>query len=182
MNYFSLILFVFICSLSFSQSKKQLKKNNIQQLESFLAFPEGKLIQSVKKFDSNGNEVFFEEYDEKGRLEKKRERIYDKNNLLLEERDYNVRGELKKTEKYEYDLGLLIKLSIFNDKNELIKLHETSYNGFEEKIKEVTKDGKGSVLESIEYMYDKNGLKTDKKTFDKEGKLIEHKIYEYKEF
>lgn len=182
MNYFSLILFVLTCSLSFSQSKKQLKKNNIQQVESFLTFPEGKLIQSVKKFDSNGNEVFLEEYDEKGRLEKKRERIYDKNNLLLEERDYNVKGELKKTEKYEYELGLLVKLSVFNDKNELIKSLETSYNGFEEKIKEVTKDGKGNVLESIEYMYDKNGLKTDKKTFDKEGKLIEHKTYEYKEF
>lgn len=182
MNYFSLILFVFTCSLSFSQSKKQLKKNNVQQVESFVTFPDGRLIQSVKKFDSNGNEVFLEEYDKKGRLEKKRERIYDKNNLLLEERDYDVRGELKKTEKYEYVLGLQVKLSVFNDKNELIKLIETSYNGFEEKIKEVTKDGKENVLESVEYMYNKNGLKTDKKTFDKEGKLIEHKTYEYKKF
>lgn len=182
MKYLYVLIFVSTCFLGFAQNKKQLKKNNIQQVESFITFPEGKLIQSIKKFDENGNEVFLEEYDQKGKLEKKRERIYDKNNLLLEEKDFNTKGELKKIEKYEYDFGLVTKLSVFNEKDELIKLLETSYNGFEEKIKEITKDGKGTVIETVEYTYDKNGLKTSKKTFDKEEKLIEHKTYKYKEF
>jgi len=182
MNYFSLLLFVLTCLFSFSQSKKTIKKNNIQQVESFLTGQDSRVIQTIKKFDANGNEIFLEEYDEKGRLEKKRERTYDNKNQLVEEREFNTKGELKKIEKYDYDLGLVVKYSVFNDKNELIKLVESSYNGFEEKTKETTKDGKGTILESAEYTYNKFGLRTDKKTFDKEGKLIEHKQYEYKEF
>lgn len=182
MKILSILLFFLINFICYAQSKKTIKKNQINQLETFINYPDGKIIKSIKKFDPNGNEIFLEEYDEKGRLEKKREWVYEDNNLLFEDREYNVRGELKKTEKFEYELGLLTKISTFNYKNELIKSVETSYNGFEEKIKELTKDGKGSILESVEYEYDKNGIKTAKKTFDSEGKLKEHKTYEYKKF
>ncbi len=96
----------------------------------------------------------YEEKSGKGSSEKIESiTVFDKNGNVVEEKEFNSEGKLKKHVK-------------------------TIYNENGHKIKETELDESGEIIEVTEYKY-KDGLKIEKTTKNKKGEILETKRYEY---
>lgn len=155
MKYLLFFLFPF---LVFSQSKKDVRKNNIKSVtEVITEYENGKESTHndvSKKFDKNGAVIQEINYDKNGVL---KEKILTKNNKegdKIEEAYFDANG--KQFERFTY-----------------------KYNDSGEKTEEIKYDAKNVLISKSVYTINKNGLKTEKKTYDTKGKLIQVKKYMY---
>lgn len=114
-----------------SQEKEDFRKHGVQSQTTLEYFIEEGLkkpvVEQVLRFDRNGN--------------------------VVEEKEFNKLGEIKKWEITEYDsTGNIVSFSVL--------------------------DEKGDLVEREEYRYS-DGLVTEKLYFDSKNRLYKRKVYEY---
>lgn len=174
-------MFLFFCfNLTFAQSNKEVRKYKIKSIsEIVIDSTKNEFRESFYRFDKNGNIIFEEEFSKKKKFKLKNENRYNKKNQLVEQTVFNEKGEISQIIATVYDLKYPILVSIFDKNRNLISLTENKYNGFGEKIQEITKDNSGEILVRVEYEYNNKGLKMSKKTFNSKNTLIEEKKYSY---
>jgi lipopolysaccharide export LptBFGC system permease protein LptF len=176
-----LILTLFlIVNVSFSQSNKKVKKYKIKSVsEIVIDSSKQEFRESFYKFDKNGNVIFEEEFSKKKKFKLKNEYVFDKKNRVTEQIIYNEKGAITQIIKTSYSLELPINISVFDKDRKLISITENKYDGFGDKIQEITKDSEGKIVLSVEYSYNEKGLKISRKTFNASNVLIEEKKYTY---
>ena len=83
-------------------------------------------------------------------------KYFDRSGRLLEEKEFNRKGDVRKWERFEYDsLG-----------------NVTAF---------ITMDEKGALVERIEYRY-REDLVTEKLYYDARDRLYKRKVYEYEQW
>lgn len=175
-----LLIFLLILNVSFSQSRKKIRKYKIKSVsEIVIDSTKQEFRESLYKFDKNGNVIFEEEFSKKKKFKLKNEYVFDKKNRLTEQIIYNEKGVITQIINTTYALDLPIYISIFDKDRKLISITENKYDGFGDKIQEITKDSQGKIVLSVEYSYNEKGLKISKKTFNASNVLIEEKKYTY---
>lgn len=141
-----------------AQSKKELKEQGIRERrEETRKTSKGVTVtylESVEKYDANGNTIEKTEYDEKGDVQS------------IRQYTYNDKGKLEK----EISLDPLSR----NPR------HSVTYTYSEDDrlIKEMEYNKKGELERTVEYTYE-NNLKREKKVTDAKGKVTEVKTYTY---
>ena len=100
-------------------------------------------------------QIIYEQNFEKGETEPltTKEERYNKEGLIVEEKDFDEKGKAKNWKKYSYN------------QNGKIIVEEYFYSN-------------GKLFKKIEYKYE-NGLKVEKLYFDSKGRLYKKKIYKY---
>lgn len=151
---FLIPIFIIIGFQSFSQSKKDIKKNKIATIV-VTETANGKTIDDSKV-------------------------SYDVNGEIIEKSEYLKDGTLKKTVKYKLNnLGDVVEENEYDEKNTLKEQTIISYNALGDKKEELVYDGNKKLLKKHVYIYNSKGLKTERKTFDSSGKLVGTKKYTY---
>ncbi|NBA75177.1 hypothetical protein GOQ04_06440 [Emticicia sp. ODNR4P] len=152
------ILLLATSYLSYGQSKKEVKKNKIKTVTELITdYVGGKEVtrnDSYKKFNKQGEVTEEIEYDKTGKLKRKVLSRYNEFDDKVEETIVDVNNHQVEREVYKYDS--------FKEKSEV--LHYNERNELDSR----------SV-----YIINGNGLKTEKKTYDAKGKLIQIKKYLY---
>ncbi|MGX7689077.1 hypothetical protein ACWA1C_18075 [Flectobacillus roseus] len=152
------ILLLATSYLSYGQSKKEVKKNKIKTVTELITdYVGGKEVtrnDSYKKFNKQGEVTEEIEYDKTGKLKRKVLSRYNEFDDKVEETVVDVNNHQVEREVYKYDS--------FKEKSEV--LHYNERNELDSR----------SV-----YIINGNGLKTEKKTYDAKGKLIQIKKYLY---
>lgn len=159
MKQFTIVVFLSVLTAStFAQSKKEVKKNKIKTVtEQITDYVGGKEItrnDSYKKFNKQGEVLEEVEYDKTGKLKRKVISRYNEFDDKVEETIVDANNHQVEREVYKYDS--------FKEKSEV--LHYNERNELDSR----------SV-----YIINGNGLKTEKKTYDAKGKLIQIKKYSY---
>jgi len=149
-----------ICSASFSQKKKDIKKDKIKST-----------TETITKIE-NGKEVTY----------KDSYTSFDKNGNIIEEINYNKDGTVKKRHTSRFDDGKNKTEEIEYegvDGKAIQKKHQYSYNSKGDKILEITYDGAGKLIKKEVYTYNSLGLRDEKKVYDAKNVLIESHKYSY---
>ncbi|MBN1597439.1 MAG: hypothetical protein JW894_04050 [Bacteroidales bacterium] len=94
--------------------------------------------------------------------------------------DYEDSNGKKVIEQYEkFDIrGNLIEIIQYDSKGKIKDHEKYEYNSDNKKVKEYKLDTNGKVYKTMEYKY-KNGLKTERITYDPSNKMVKVKKYEY---
>ncbi|MDQ3049540.1 MAG: hypothetical protein M3Q95_01510 [Bacteroidota bacterium] len=180
----ALALLFIVQSDVFSQSKKDIKKYNIKSttvtVVDLAGGKEVSHIETVEKYDKDGNVTEDLEYNKNG--------TFRKNEI----RTYNKAGEITYEAKYDEKGVLLYKLvttyNVNNDKlteqktdgsGKIILWIKYGYDSMGDKIFELELDEKGKTLKKSMFTYDKNGLRKEKKIYNGKEELIAIKKYTY---
>lgn len=179
-----LIFLILVMSFTFnalSQSKKKIRKHQIQNKEVwFTDYDTGdkSYKKSEKTFNANGDILVEKKFDIQGQLSEKRsykydeefrtiqktvknikqkkyytfKYKYDENGDLASEKKFDKNMKLKSSISYKYKNGLLIKEQRYNSKKKLVKTIEYTFNG-QLKTSKTTIDGYGKIIDKIEYKY-----------------------------
>jgi hypothetical protein len=87
--------------------------------------------------------------------------------------------EYKRT-TYKYDKDdEVIEEKEFNNEGELVEIKEIEYNKYGDKSKEINRNAKGQITETEEFSYNNKGFKEKKEVYNGSGQLIETKLYTY---
>ncbi|MDI9857620.1 hypothetical protein [Flectobacillus roseus] len=152
------ILLLATSYLSYGQSKKEVKKNKIktvtEQITESIGGKEVTRNDGYKKFNKQGEVIEEAEYDKSGKLKRKVLSKYNEFDDKIEEVIVDGNNHQIEREVYKYDS--------FKEKSEV--LHYNEHNELD--------------CRSV-YSINGNGLKTEKKTYDAKGKLIQVKKYTY---
>ena len=79
------------------------------------------VVESIKKYDENGNLIEIKEFNSRGEVKLWEEYTFNEEGDLVETRFFNARGKLESKEKYLYSEGLRIEKQYFNNKDKLVK-------------------------------------------------------------
>ncbi len=154
---FLFIHFTLFISNALAQSKKAIRKNNVTTLtETITTFDNGKETTRndlIQKFDKKGQVLEETSYDKMGKFKQKTVAKYNNLDDKTEEITFDANNKQLSKEVYKYDAE--------GDKSE-----EWHYDGNNE-------------LVSKSFYVNKKGLKTERKTYDTKGKLIQVKKYSY---
>jgi hypothetical protein len=158
MKLFATIFFISLSPLAFSQSKKEIKEAGViartENTSKLVKKSMVNYVESTEKYDENGNRIEVIEYKSDGDIKN------------FDQYEYNEKGKLVK----EFHIDPLSKKP-----KETI---EYFYNEDEKIIKELYYNKKNELNKTVEYVYE-NKLKTEKKTTNEKGKIIETKKYTY---
>jgi hypothetical protein len=158
MKLLATIFFISFSTFCFSQSKKELKDAGVisrtENTSKLVKKSMVNYVESTEKYDENGNRIEVIEYKTDGDIKN------------FDRFEYNEKGKLSK----EFHLDPLSKKA-----KETI---EYFYNEDDKTIKEVYYNKKNELSKTVEYVYE-NKLKTEKKTTNGSGKVIELKKYTY---
>jgi hypothetical protein len=140
-----------------AQSKKDIRKHKIKiTTETITTFENGKETlrnNQFRRFDKEGQVIEEIDYDKNGKLKTKTLSKYNNLEQKTEETTFDANNKQLVREVYKYDAdGEKSEEWHYNEKNE---------------------------LENKSIYTLKNGLKTERKTYDSKGKLIEVKKYGY---
>lgn len=136
--------------LTFTRYDK--KGNVIEQME----FNEDSTISKWEKynFNKNGDQIFFQELDQKGKQKRKIIDVYDAFGNNTEARTYNSQDSL--TEKSIY-----------------------TYNNFNDKISETIYDKDDKLKSKEVYEYESKGMIKSKMVYNADNKIIYTRTYKY---
>ena len=170
---------------SFGQSKKEIRKFKIRSTTSTITETvNGKDVtrtDSYEKYDADGNVIEEVSYNKDGGVEKKVTRKYNKAGDVTEESKFNGKGEPQSRTVTVYnDSGNKTSEQTFDGTGKMTEWYKFGYNDLQEKIFELSLDEKGKPIKKSLYIYDKNGLRTEKKTYNAKEELVSVKKYTYK--
>jgi hypothetical protein len=154
----AILLFLLFPVCLMAQSKKELKDAGIiSRTEKTTKVEKRTTVnytESVEKYDNNGNKIELIEYKSDGDIKTYNQFEYnEKGKLVKEFRIDAISKKPKETIEYQYnEEDKLVKELYYNKKNELTKTNEYTYV---------------------------NKLKTEKKTTNANGKIVETKTYTY---
>jgi YD repeat-containing protein len=115
----------------FSQSKKTIREKGIVSItvnEYFLE--EGMdepVIESIERFNKDGELVEIKELNRRGEVRRWEKYKYNEEGLLIEEVFLDERGRITETEKNIYRNGLRVEKHYFNSRGKLYKKKEYLY-------------------------------------------------------
>jgi len=156
-NIFFLVLFLNF-TLSFSQSKKDIRSNKITSETAYITINE------------NGKDITY----------KDSYTAYDKDGNTIEQIDYFKEGSIKRKELNKFNSHKdKIEEAIFDAKDKSFRKTTFIYNTNNQKVGEIEFDASGKILKQSVYTYNSKGFKVDKKTYDANKKLLSTKKYNY---
>ena len=79
------------------------------------------LIESVEKYDENGNLLEIKEYNSKGEVKRWEKYSYNEDGKVVETQFFNARGKLESKEINVYSDGLRIEKQYYNNREKLVK-------------------------------------------------------------
>lgn len=79
------------------------------------------VIESIEKFDAEGNLLEIKEFNSKGDLKLWEKYSYDEDGNLVETQFFNTRGKLESKEINVYSEGLRVEKLYYNNKDKLVK-------------------------------------------------------------
>jgi hypothetical protein len=183
------ILFIFALSLftalnTKAQSNAQLKNRHVTQLVTqSVELKNGKLITSAELsiYDRKGNLIVEKRFDQDSICIFWKEYTYGKKGVLLEERQLNSTGTVvisRKTHEYNkfYDE---VRLTTFNDKNQVEEISETQYDADRRKKQVVKLNSNKELISTTSYTYDSRGMLVLRVTLDSKGEIISSKSNQY---
>ncbi|MBN4049714.1 hypothetical protein JYT36_00640 [Bacteroidales bacterium AH-315-N07] len=129
-------LLLTIPSLSYSQSKKKIKKNQVKSRTewetSYTRGKETKYKSTFRKFDKNGNMIEDILYNPKGNIKRKETFKYDGKDNKIEEIRYNPDGTVKRKITFKYDdKGLRIGRTIYDAKDQIKSKEKRQYQYYD---------------------------------------------------
>ena len=171
--------------LSLGQSKKEIRKFKIRSASTTITETvngkETTRNDSYEKYDAEGNVIEEVAYNKDGSTEKKITRKFNKAGDITEESKFNGKGELQSRTVTVYnDSGNKTSEQTFDGNGKMTEWLKFGYNDLQEKLFELSLDEKGKPIKKSLYVYDKNGLRTEKKTYNSKEELISVKKYTYK--
>ena len=107
------------------QSTKTIKEKQIASqtvLEYFIE--EGidePLVESIERYNEKGKLVEIKEFNKKGEVKRWEKYGYDENGKLVEEVLLTMKGRIERTEKTRYEDGLKVEKKYFNNRDFLYK-------------------------------------------------------------
>ena len=117
-------LMIMGCSV-FAQSKKTIVENKIKLVSSYeqdIHQGEKELIlEKEEYYNTKGELIELKEFDEKGRIKKWEKYSYSSEGQLTEEKILNYRGNTEKRIEHTYQNGIKVGKLYFDDKNRLYK-------------------------------------------------------------
>jgi hypothetical protein len=187
MKYNIIVLLVLISTLSFSQSKKEAKKNKIKSATVMETYYEnGNPVtykDSYEEYDKNGHTLLKIEYKKDGSIKHKETNTYDAFNNKIEETEFDVEKKINKKKTYKYNA--------FNDKTEeteydengkIIKFTSYAYNADGDRSNETIIDGAGKIKKKNMFTYNDKHLKVEKQTYNNTNQLESTKKWSYEFF
>jgi hypothetical protein len=138
-----------------AQKKKEIKKYGIQSAVTTESQGDKSFVDSKELFGSDGRTAEHISYDKNGKLKKTLRYKYNEKGKISEEQEFDENNELKETRRF-------------------------TYNSLDEKSGELVLDKSGTQVKKIVYLYDNRGLRTERRMFDANNRLISVKKTEYK--
>lgn len=152
------VLFILSSSFIFAQSKKDIKEAGVvSRTETTVKSEKGgslSYIESVEKYDDNGNKTEVIEYKSNGDISTYTQYSYNENGRLFKEVRINpVNKQPKITIEFQYaEDGKLEKEIHYDSKNQLKKTSEFKYDG-NLKISKTTTNASGKIIETKTFTY-----------------------------
>ncbi|MBK7856487.1 MAG: hypothetical protein IPJ79_17755 [Bacteroidetes bacterium] len=183
-----LLLLCIFCNMQaavYAQSRKEIKKLGIKsetvKVVEVANGQEKEIIESEELYDDNGNTVSEKEYDKKGVVQRKEVRTYNKNGDLTEEVDYGENETvIKKTVVLYNGNGEKTEEKTTDQSGKVTEWYKHGYNARGEKIYELKLAPDAKTITKSIFTYNNKGLKSEKKVFDANDKLLIHKRYYYR--
>lgn len=177
--------FFFASSISFSQSRKEIKKLGIKsetvKIVEIVNGQEKEIIESEEIYDDNGNTISDKELDKNGIILKKKTQLYNKSGDLTEETEYGENETLTKKTVITYNSnGDKSEEKTTDQTGKITEWVKHGYNARGEKIYELKLAPDGKIITKSIFTYNNKGLKSDKKVFDAGDKLLIHKRFYYR--
>lgn len=122
-----LLITILVCSsfLGMAQSKTTIVEKRvkmIRMLEQDIDQGEKKLLlEKEEYFDVNGELIELKEFDEKGRVKKWEQYKYSAEGKLIEEKFLNYRGNVEERIEHIFKNGLKVEKLYYDEKNRLYK-------------------------------------------------------------
>lgn len=120
-----MVLLMAVTVYATGQSKKTIREEGIASItvqEYFLE--EGMdepVVESIEKFNEDGELVEIKEYNKKGDIKRWERYVYDADGHLVEEVFLDEKGRITETEKNIYEDELRIEKQFYNSKGDLYK-------------------------------------------------------------
>ncbi len=138
------------------------------------------LMQVVEEYDSAGNMVRYENYDENGGLSYYYLSEYDSNGNEIKAEFYEGDGKLESAYTSEYDAnGNIIKQDRRDSNGELTDYWLYTYNADGQKIREESYDETGKRWEYTQYLYDDTGKRIKEENYGYDSTLQSYRLYIY---
>lgn len=192
MNFQSNAIFLFLTllsSISFAQSKKAVKKYDIQSVtETVTIKVNGKelsYIESFTTYDKEGRVISMTEYNSDKTIKKQETATYDKQGNKIQETSLKTEDALKPKVNFK---RINTKFNAQNDKieeiqydasNKIVKKEVYGYNKWGQKNSILVYDGEGKIIKKQTVTFNDKGLKSEKTTVDENNKFISTKRYTY---
>jgi hypothetical protein len=107
------------------QSAKTIRDKKIASLTVYEYFVEegmdDPLVESIEKYDENGNLTEIKEFNNKGDLKRWETYSYNEEGKVVEEVFLDSKGRIESTEKSIYSDGLRVEKLYYNNKDKLVK-------------------------------------------------------------
>ena len=133
MNKLILLTALIIYSSSFvlGQGRKIIKNEEIKtKIEWKYIISENsqkKIKKELTRFDSKGNKIEIIEYEDNGRIKKRKTQKFNDNNDLILKTSYLPNGKINKKTVYKYKGKLEVSKTVYNGKDKLISKKEYEY-------------------------------------------------------
>ncbi|HEU4719226.1 MAG TPA: hypothetical protein VFU15_15385 [Bacteroidia bacterium] len=191
------LAFVFPATVSFAQSKKQIKDLKIKSVtETVTLYKDGKETStykaSYKTFDKDGNVLSDITYNPDGSVRRQETNTYSGKNKTVEivekpnpgpssdEDDTDDSPSRYKKTAWKYNAnGDKTEEVVYDASGNVVKKTTYAYSTSGDKMIEVTYDGTGKMLKKIDYGYDSRGLRTEKKIYATGDVLVKSVKYTY---
>lgn len=183
--FFLISIFYFPISSSYSQSRKEIKKLGVKsetvKIVEIVGGQEKENIESEEIYDDNGNTISDKELDKNGIIQKKKTHSYNKSGDLTEEVEYGENEILiKKTTIVYNGNGDKTEEKTTDQTGKITEWLKHGYNARGKKIYELKLAPDGKTISKSIFTYNNRGLKSEKKVFDVNDKLLIHKRYYYR--
>lgn len=120
-----MIMLLSMTAIGWGQSKKTVREKGISSVTVQEYFIEEGMIdpvvESLERYDEQGDLVELKEFNKTGDVKKWEKYVYDDDGNLVEEAFLDGKGRITRTEKNIYADGLRIEKHYFNDKGYLYK-------------------------------------------------------------
>ena len=155
------------------------KYNKEGNIELYFEKSQAGFYKHIYKYDSLGNRIQRDNYNENGDLNSKIKAKFDANSVLLEVSKFNIYGGIEYTYTYKYDKEGNPTEVIKSDKNGgLINKWIYKYDSNKRKIEEIQYNNKGLLENKFTYKYDLKDNITEKESYKQNGLYIKY-IYKF---
>lgn len=120
-----LCILVWITVMGFGQGRKTIREKGIVSVTVQEYFIEegmkDPVIESIERYDEEGELVELKEFNSRGEVKKWEKYGYDEEGNLVEEVFLDPKGRIERTEKSIYEDGLRVEKQFFNNRDKLYK-------------------------------------------------------------